>query len=77
VGTAGNLGAVADLDVADQTGMTAHDDVIAKLGRARNADLAYNHAVAPHHHVVPDLDEIINFRAFADDGILKSAAIDG
>ena len=27
--------------------------------------------------VVPDLHEIINFRAFADDRILKGAAVDG
>ena len=31
----------------------------------------------PNHDVVPDLDEIINFRALADDRVLKGAPIDG
>ncbi len=34
-------------------------------------------AMASHHDVVPDLDQIINFGAFADNGVLKSPAVDG
>ena len=30
-----------------------------------------------NHHVVPDLHEIINFRALADHGIAQGAPVDG
>ena len=36
-----------------------------------------DHTMAADDDVVPDLDEIINFRALADDRILKGAAVDG
>jgi len=32
--------------------------------------LCHEHAMAPDDGVVPDLNQIINFRAFADDGVL-------
>ena len=39
-------------------------------------DWADDHAVPADHDVVPDLHEIINFGAFADDRILKSPPVD-
>ena len=68
---------VPDLDVADGARLAAHDDEIAELGRARNADLPDDHAMPADDDVVPDLHQIINFRAFADDRILKGPAVDG
>src|SRR5512136_3075350 len=73
----GDLRTGPDLDVADRAGLAAHDDEIAKFGRAGNACLRDDHAVPSDHDVVPDLHEIINFRALSDDGVLKSPAIDG
>ena len=43
---------------------------------ARKTGLAGNDAMASHHGVVPDLDQIINFRPFADHGIDQRAAVD-
>src|SRR5262245_43229920 len=74
---AGDLGPVADLDVADGAGLTAHDDEVAELCRSRDADLAHNHTMASDDDVVPYLHKIINFRAFADNSILKGPPIDG
>ena len=73
----GDLRAGADLDVPDHARLAAHDDEIAELRRTGDADLADDHAMPADDDVVPDLDQIINFRAFADDRILKSAPVDG
>src|SRR3990172_1712685 len=71
-----DLSAGADLDMADSAGLPAHHHVIAELGRARNPSVGDDHAVAPNDHVVPDLNEIINFRPFADNRVLEGAAVD-
>ena len=42
VSGAGDLRAGADLDVADGAGLAAHDDEIAKLGRAGDAALRHD-----------------------------------
>ena len=60
---AGDLRAGADLDVADDARLAAHDDEIAQLGGAGNAALGHDHAMAPDDDVVRDLDQIINFGA--------------
>src|SRR5439155_26812160 len=73
---AGDLGARADLDVADETRLAAHDHEIPQLGGAGDAHLTDDHAMPAHHDVVPDLHEIINFRAFADHCVLQRPAID-
>ena len=57
--------------------LAADDDEIPELGRAGDADLGDDDAMAPDDDVVPDLHEIINFGALADDRVLKGAAIDG
>ena len=67
----------ADADVPDRARLAAHDDVVAELGGARDAGLGDDHAMATDYDVVPDLDEIINFRSFTDDRILKRASVDG
>ena len=67
-----NLRARADLDVARRSRLPAHDDEVAKLGRTRNTGLGHDHAMPADHHVVPDLHEIINFRALADHRVLKA-----
>src|SRR5262249_39547186 len=38
--------------------------------------MAGDDAMPPDHDVVPDLHEIINFRAFADHGVVQSSAVD-
>src|SRR5262245_44788525 len=73
---AGDLRAGAHLDVANRAGLAAHHDKVAQFGGPGNAGLADNHAMPADHHVVPDLHEIINFAALADDGVLERPAID-
>ena len=63
--------------MADDAGVAAHDDEVAKLRRAGNARLRDDDAVAPDDGVVADLNEVVDLRAFADDRIVEGAAIDG
>ena len=65
-----------DLYVARRTRLATHHNEIAEFGRSGNSRLADYDAVSANNDVVPDLHEIINFRAFTDDRILKSTAID-
>src|SRR5262249_4937337 len=44
---------------------------------ARDADLGHENRMLTHLHVVPDLDEIIDFRAATDDGVAERRAVDG
>src|SRR5262245_30455531 len=75
MGRSGDLRSRPNLDMTDRAGLPAHHDEIAQLRRTGNADLTDQHAMPADDHVVPDLDEIINFRALADDGILKSSSV--
>jgi hypothetical protein len=70
------LDSVAQLDVAGRTGLSSHNNEIAKLSGARDTRLANNHTMAPHNDVVPDLYQIINFGPFTDDSILKCPSVD-
>src|SRR5690606_1237983 len=65
------------LDVASRAGLTAHHHEVTELRRASNRHLRNQNAIAADDDVVPDLDEIINFRTRPDAGILKGAAVDG
>src|SRR5262249_10354540 len=48
---------------------------VLEFGRARYPHMAGNDTVPPNHDVVPDLHEIINFRARTDHGVPESPAV--
>src|SRR4029077_403497 len=59
-----------------EAALTANHDTVAKLGAAGDADLGYEDTTAPDLHVVPDLNQIINHRAGADDRIRAGTPVD-
>ena len=71
-----DLRASADLDVADDADLAAKGHEIAEFGAARNTGLGHDDAMPSNHHVVPDLHEIINFRAFPDHRVAQGAPVD-
>src|SRR5690242_11381006 len=76
-GLSADLRAVADRQMAGESRLPSDHHIIAKPGAARNAHLRDDNAAAADLHVVPDLHEIINHSARADDRIRPRAAIDG
>src|SRR5690349_6823179 len=72
-----DLGAGSNLDVSGGTRLAAHDDKVTQLGRPCDADLANDHAMSSDDDVVPDLHQIINFGALADDRVVQGAPVDG
>ena len=57
--------------------LPAQHDEISEFAAAGNPRLRDDHAMPAYPAVVPDLHQIINFRAFADHRVAKRAAIDG
>src|ERR1700682_3070880 len=51
--------------------------IVANRQAARESYLGRKQTMPADCHVVTDLDLIVDFRAFADDGIAQTAAIDG
>ena len=74
---AGDLRAVADLHVADDTGMRTHDDEVAKFRRTRNPALSNNYAMAADDDVVCDLHEIVDLSALPNDCVRQGTSVDG
>lgn len=72
----GEPDAALELDVAEDADLPAEHDVLACFGRAGDACLGGDHIVLANFDVVGNLDEIVYFRAFADDRLLKAGAID-
>src|ERR1019366_3495848 len=55
--------------MSGKTGLSGEDDVLAKLATAGDAHLRDDQGAFADFDVVRDLDEVVNFRAFADDDI--------
>ena len=72
----GNLGAVANRDMAVDTRLAADRDKIAELDRPGYADLRNQQTMPPNRDVVSNLDLIIDLGAFADNRIAIGAAVD-
>ncbi len=64
-------------DVADETRLTADDDPLPQLRAARDADLGDDDGILPDHHVVGDLDEVVDLHPPLDPGPAEGAAVDG
>src|SRR6185437_4097158 len=71
-----DLHAVADRQMARHPDLASDHHIIAEPRAAGNADLRDHHTAATDLHVVPDLHQIINHRARADDRVGSRTAID-
>ena len=68
---------IPDPDVADKARLTADNDAFSQCCASRDADLGDHDGVFSDHHVVGDLDEVIDFYPSLDPGPAKGAAVDG
>src|SRR5215469_4053969 len=75
-GLGADLRTVADRQMARHPGLPSDHHIVAEPRAAGNPDLRHHDATAADLHVVPDLHQIINHGARADDRIRPSAAID-
>ena len=66
----------ADREMTGQSGLATDADEIAKLGRARNAHLGNDQTMPSNSDIMGDLDEVIDFRALANDRVARRATID-
>src|SRR6266850_459999 len=68
--------AVADGHVIGHAHLTRQHDAAPQLRAARHADLGHEDRVLTHLDVVPDLDEIVDLGAAADDRVAEGRAVD-
>src|SRR5262249_10158128 len=68
--------ALADPKMARKPTLRSNDHVVFQDGRAGNSRLRNDYATLSKFYVVPDLHQIINPAAFADDCVGSCAAID-
>ena len=73
----GHDDSVADGDVSDDARLAGEDDVVADASASGDAGLGNDEAMFADVDVVSDLDEVIDFGAFADDGSSEARAING
>lgn len=64
-----HLGPVAELEVADDAGLACDRDAVSNFCTARYASLADNDAKLANTHVVTDLNQVVDHRTRADNGI--------
>src|SRR3954451_7344267 len=55
--------------------LAANQDKITERRRSRNTGLRNDDAMAPDRNVVADLNQVVDFRAFADHSVEERAAI--
>src|SRR5271154_1648509 len=72
----GDPSPAANDEMPAQADLTAYHDMIAELGAAGDAYLRDQDAATSNLDVVPDLHEIINHGAGADDRVRSGAAVD-
>lgn len=68
--------AVVDGDVSGHAGLASEDAVFADLCGTRDADLRRHTGPLAHHHVVCDLDEIVDLHIVLDFGRAHRSAVD-
>ena len=66
---------IADFQVSGDADLSGEHDIISQLRAAGDADLRDQQAAFADFHVVRDLHEVINLRAFADDRRAERAAV--
>src|SRR5580765_7120818 len=63
--------------MSSQTDLSGQSDEVAEFGAAGDAHLGDDDTMLPHHHVVSDLHQVVDFGAFSDDSRTERAAING
>ena len=63
--------------MADQPGLAPDRDVVLELRAARDPDLRHHDAVPADHHVVADLDQVVDLGAVADPRAVGGGAVHG
>ena len=62
--------------LADDSGLAADHDPLSQLRASRDADLGDNHRIGADHHIVGDLDEVVDLHPFLDPGPSEGPAVD-
>lgn len=70
-------GIVTDGDMAIHTSLSGHDDVIADLGAAGDADLRAEEIVLADLDIMSQMAKVIDLGAAADDGVIHRTVVDG
>lgn len=68
---------VTDGDMSIHAGLSGHDDVIADLGAAGDADLRAEEIVLADLDIMSQMAKIIDLGAAADDGVIHRTVVDG
>src|SRR5207247_2257406 len=71
-----NLDAVSDLEMARKPALARDGNMIAQLGRTGDTDLRDKQAMLTDFHVVPDLDQVVDFGPLAYYRLAQGRAID-
>src|SRR6516225_8332471 len=72
-----DLGALADGHVSGYANACAQDDEVLQRGAPGNSGLSNQHTVPSNHHIVANLNEIVDLGTFADHGVADRPAVDG
>lgn len=73
----GHDDSIADGDVSDDAGLAGEDDVVADASASGDAGLGDDEAMFADLDVVSDLNEVVDFCTFADDGSSEARSING
>lgn len=68
---------VTDGDMAIHAGLSGHDDMIADLGAAGDADLRAEEIVLSDLDIMSQMTKVIDLGAAADDGVIHRTVVDG
>ena len=70
-------GVIANLDMPNDTGLTANQDTLTDPDTAGNSGLRCDDRILADHNVVRDLHEIVDLCSLLNPGSAKPGAIDG
>src|SRR3954463_7944909 len=70
-------GLTAEFEMASDSGLGGDDAIVGELCAAGETNLAHDEAMVTYGNIVRDMDEVVDFRAVADDSRAESSAIDG
>ena len=76
-GTSGEDGFCAHRDMSADSGLGGNGDVILDATTACQSTLGNDEAMFANNDVVSDLDEVVDFCSFADDGLSEARTING
>lgn len=68
---------VTDGDMAIHAGLSGHDDVIADLGAAGDADLRAEEIILADFDIMSQMTKVIDLGAAADDGVIHRTVVNG